>query len=211
MDETMALVVIEHMEEHPTRWLIAEYAVARDEAVEAGLDLVVTGVRDPAAQALLDAEGIKWRWEHSWELYDNPKSIVLDLWAERDLQPWEAATAEAFIVGGIMGDHPPRMRGILLSAMFDWASKRRLGASQMSIHTAVWAALQVRRGIGVDRLNLCEKGEFTLETPLYQVTITLPFSYPCNGEGKPIIPGRIRALLARGVLWDKETIHFRAR
>lgn len=200
----MPIIVVEHMEEYPSRWLVAEYAEAQRESVEAGFDFTVAGVRDPALQSLLSRSGVPWVWEHSWILHDSPKTIVLDLWADRDLDPSEAAGGEVFVIGGIMGDHPPRMRGALLSNRFDWAARRRLGPRQMSIHVAAWAVVRVWMGERVDELKLCDSARVSVDAGLYTVEVELPFAYPCGGDGRPRVPGRIVELLARGVLWDED-------
>lgn len=198
------MILIEHMEEYPSRWLIAEYIEALEEARRAGHELLVTGVRDPRLQSLLNRYRVPWSWEHSWELYDTPKTIVLDLWAGQDLQPDEAVAAEAFVIGGIMGDHPPRMRGYLLTSRFNWAARRRLGPKQMSIHVATWAVIQVGEGKMLGELEFCDENTLRVDTGLHEVQIELPFAYPCDDRGKPRIPERIIRLLENGVLWDEE-------
>ena len=198
------LVVVEHMEEYPTRWLLAEYSVAAKEAWSQGARFLVAGVRDGVLQALLDRRGIPWIWEHSWEAYDVPGTIVLDLWATRDLDPLEAEAASVFVVGGIMGDHPPRGRGILLTAGFDWASFRRLGPRQMSIHTTVWALLRVRSGVRVEDLPLVEGAEVEIEGPIGRYTVYLPFAYPRGPRGEAIVPEEVRRILEKGVVYDEE-------
>ena len=200
------LIIVEHMEEYPTRWLLAEYRVAAREALSRGARFLVAGVRDGVLQALLDREGIPWAWEHSWEAYDVPGTIVLDLWAPRDLDPLEATTARVFVVGGIMGDHPPRGRGRLLAMSFDWASVRRLGPLQMSIHTSVWALLQVRSGVRVEDLPLVEGAEVEVEGPLGKYTVYLPFAYPRGPRGGAVVPEEIRRVLERGVVYDEEVL-----
>ncbi len=200
------MIVVEHMEEEPTRWLVAEYIEARDAALDAGLGFLVAGVRDPRLQSILSREGVDWSWEHSWELCDKPGTIVLDMWAERDLQPWEAEAADCIVVGGIMGDHPPRGRGRLLSWMFDWSSVRRLGPWQMSIHTAVWAAIMVARGVRVEDLPLAVGAEIEVEAGFGTVRVELPFAYPKGPDGRPVVPERIRKILARGVVYDEEVL-----
>lgn len=200
----MQVVLVEHMEEYPTRWLVAEYVEAWREAERAGLEFMVTGVRDPRLQSLLSRMGVPWSWEHSWQVYDRPGTIVLDLWADRDLDPLEAEVAEAFVIGGIMGDYPPRMRGVLLTSMFDWSSRRRLGERQMSIHTAAWAVAQVIHGARVEDLPLCENAVIRMGGGLFEAEIRLPFSYPCGADGKPRVPESIARILERGVVWDEE-------
>jgi len=197
-------VLLEHMEEKPTRWLLAEYAEARDAARRAGMELVVTGAGDPVLQALLDREGIPWIPAHAWEVADRPGTIVLDMWAQQDLEPLEAGAACCFVVGGIMGDYPPRMRGILLSWAFDWASTRRMGREQMTIHTAVWAVGEIVSGVPVDQLPLGVGGVVEVETPLGRVEVELPYAYPLGEDGRPRVPERVARILSRGVLWDEE-------
>ncbi len=202
------IVLVEHMEEYPTRWLIAEYTEARDAVESLGGSLVVTGARDGVLQALLDREGVPWRWEHAWELCDRPGTIVLDLWAERDLEPWEAQAADCFVVGGIMGDYPPRGRGKLLAWMFDWSSARRLGSAQMSIHVAAWAAMMVRRGVRVNELPLVEGATVRVRGALGVIEIELPYAYPRGPGGEALVPERIRRVLEKGVVYDEETLLF---
>ena len=200
------LVVVEHMEEYPTRWLLAEYLVAAREAWSHGADFLVTGVRDGPLQSLLDGMGIPWAWEHAWEAFDYPGTIVLDLWAERDLDPLEAASARVFVVGGIMGDHPPRGRGRLLAMGFDWASMRRLGPRQMSIHTTVWALMRVRSGVRVEDLPLVEGAEIEVEGPLGKYSVFLPFAYPAGPDGRAVVPEEVRRVLEKGVVYDEEVL-----
>jgi len=201
-------VVVEHMEDEPTRWLVAEYAEARDEAARRGASLLVAGVRDGRLQALLEREGVPWTWDHSWELCDVPGTIVLDMWARRDLDPGEASVARCFVVGGIMGDYPPRGRGRLLAWMFDWSSVRRMGPWQMSVHTAVWAALEVRAGTPVEALPLTYGVEVEVPAGLGSVSVSLPYAYPRGRDGKPRVPQRILGLLSRGIVYDEEVFSF---
>ena len=200
-----ALVVIEHLEEYPSRWLVAEYLEAFREAARSNLQLLITGVIDPRLQAILNSLRVGWVREHSWELYDIPGTIILDMWAARDLTPVEAINANVFIIGGIMGDYPPRGRGRLLSSHFDWASIRRLGDRQMSIHTSTWALARIRDGVDVSQLPLCsEDASIVLDNGLMEFEVRLPFAYPCDIHGRPRVPQRILELLSRGVVWEEE-------
>lgn len=198
------VIIIEHMEEYPTRWLLEEYTVSHLEAERVGFHLVVAGVRDPRLQALLTRRRIAWVEEHSWEAVDRPGTIVLDMWAQKDLEPEEASAACCFVVGGIMGDHPPRRRGLQLSWRFDWASTRRMGQAQMTIHTAVWAVTAISRGTRVEDLPIGVGGTVEVETAMGTLTVELPYAYPIGEDGKPRVPERIARLLARGVVWDEE-------
>jgi len=199
------LIVVEHMEEYPTRWLIEEYSIAMNEAYKSGTLFLIAGVKDPSLASILARRKIPWTREHSWDLYDLPGTIVLDMWASRNLDPHEAESARIFVIGGIMGDYPPRGRGRLLSCHYDWSSIRKIGDKQMSIHTTVWALGQIMRGTPAGKLPLCdEQASFELDLGFSTVEITLPFAYPCDKNGRPNIPEKIRRILARGIIWDEE-------
>lgn len=195
-------ILVEHMEEEPTRWLLAEYVEAYEEARRRGVPLAVSGVEDPRLAALLSRRGIPWTRLHSWELPCPGPAIVLDLWAEETLKPWEARAAGCHVIGGIMGDHPPRGRGRLLSLRHTGAISRNLGRAQLSIHTAVWAVLEVMGGAKVSSLPLAGPGKVSIRTPLGSVEVELPYAYPAR-RGRPVVPERIRRVLERGVFWDE--------
>ncbi len=199
------IIVIEHQEEHPTRWLLAEYEESYREAERSGLKLLISNVRDPRLQSLLSSKGIPWIWEHSWQVFDIPGTIVLDMWAPRDLTPEEALVGRVFIIGGIMGDHPPRGRGRHLSWSFDWSSKRKIGDIQMSINTTAWALARIIEGYSIEELPLCSQGaNVKISSGLMSFEIYLPYAYPCDESGKPLIPRRIMEILSRGVVWEEE-------
>ncbi len=197
------LIVVEHMEELPTRWLLSEYEEAYEEAEKHGLQLIIAGVREESLQALLWRRGIPFTHRSSWELQCRPPVIVLDLRAEKRLEPWEASSSTCLIVGGIMGDYPPRGRGRLLLMRHPGAVARNLGPEQMSIHTAVWAASEVATGRRVTELRLAGPGRFSIRSLLGEIEVELPFAYPADEDGRPIVPGRVKKVLERGVLWDE--------
>lgn len=198
----MALILIEHMEEMVTRWVLEEYLEARRVAEARGHRLVVAGVENPLHMAILESRGLEaWR-THSWEACDTPKTIVLDMWTSKDLQPWEARVAECFVVGGIMGDHPPRRRGLMLTRNFTWAAVRRLGEGQLSVDGAVKVLVEVASGRRLEEIAFIDSPTLEVETPLGTVEVTLPFRYPARG-GRPWISGGLARLLASGLEWDE--------
>ncbi len=197
----MVLVLIEHME-RASRWVQEEYLEAARIAYDAGWSLMVTGVVDPVDQAVLASRGLRVTPTHSWEVCDTPKTIVLDLWASKDLEPWEARVAECFVVGGIMGDHPPRRRGLILSAMFDWAARRRLGEGQLSVDGTIKVLTMVWRGLRLEEIHFIDSPSLEVETSMGSVEVTLPFRYPLK-DGRPWISPGLARLLASGLEWDE--------
>ncbi|MEB3774594.1 MAG: hypothetical protein GSR86_06700 [Desulfurococcales archaeon] len=196
------LILIEHMEDRVSRWVLEEYLESSRVAEGAGMELIVTGVSSDYDYAVLSSRGVNVSREHSWELCDDPKTIVLDLWASRDLSPHEAMAGECFVIGGIMGDHPPRGRGRLLTMHFDWAAFRRLGPRQLSVDGAVKVLTMLRGGVSLDRIEFVESPTFRIDTGLGSVEVLLPFSYPVR-DGKPWISSGLLRLLARGLEWDE--------
>ena len=195
------MVLIEHME-RASRWVQEEYLEAARVAYNLGWSLMVTGVIDPVDQAILASRGLKVTPIHAWEICDTPKTIVLDLWARRDLEPWEAKVAECFVVGGIMGDYPPRRRGLILSAMFDWAARRRLGEGQLSVDGTVKVLTMVWSGLRLGEIRFTDSPSMEVNTPMGSIVVTLPFRYPLKDEKPWISPGLAR-LLASGLAWDE--------
>ncbi len=197
------IIIIEHLEERPTRWLIAEYIEAYQLARNEGIPLVITRVVDPVLKSLLDKESIPNTPVRARELGCPPPVIVLDLRARKPLEPWDANTASCIIIGGIMGDYPPKARGFLLVHDFPEATTRHLGPGQMSIHTATWATLMVRKGVRVEDLPVGSSPIISVESPYGILEIELPFYYPLGPDGKPKVPKRIRQLLKKGIMWDE--------
>ncbi len=200
------IIVIEHMEPFMSRWILEEYKEAMNIASKSGLTMSITGVRDPVAEALLKRNNIPYTSIHSWEVCDRPGAIVLDLWADRDLKTWEASNASCFIIGGIMGDNPPRGRGVILRSMFDWASIRRLGPLQLSVDTTVRVISKILEGYEITDIKMSNSVRLIVKTPLGDVEVSLPFAYILDERGNPLVSKGITELLSRGIMWDEETL-----
>ncbi|MEB3766077.1 MAG: hypothetical protein GSR77_07950 [Desulfurococcales archaeon] len=198
------LIVIEHLESKPTRWLIAEYIESYEVARENGLDLVISRVHDPVLASLLDKNDIPYTYVSAREIGCSSPSIIMDLRAPRPLEPWESRVATCIVIGGIMGDYPPKARGLLLVHDLPGFSVRNLGPGQMSIHTATWAVAQVYSGKRVRDLKVGGPAVLWLESPFGEYSVELPFVYPLGRDGSPIVPKRVRDLLESGIMWDEE-------
>jgi len=137
---------------------------------------------------------------------DPRRTLVLDPRAERVLEPGEAAEAEAIVVGGILGDHPPRGRtwSLLTRRLLRLgAEARSLGPEQMSIDGAVYTALQIAAGRRLEELEFIDSPSFEVETPDGFVwTVTLPFRYPAV-DGKPLVSPKLLRLLRGGLGFEE--------
>ena len=196
------LILIEHLEGRVSRWVLEEYLESSRVALDYGLSLIVTGVRDAVDYSRLSVYGLNVSGRHAWEICDLPGSIVLDLWASKDLDPVEVYSARCFIIGGIMGDQPPRGRGLLLTRNFDWASFRRLGSRQLSVDGVVKVLALMSEGRGLDDIKFIDNPVFEVDTGYGVVEVELPFTYPVRG-GRPWVSGGLVRLLSRGILWEE--------
>ncbi len=199
------LVVVEYLEEKPTRWLVAELVEAWNALSSVGARFLVTNAFDPRLQAMLAREGVPYTVESVSRLGCVEPRIILDLRAPRRLEPWEARAASCLVIGGIMGDYPPRGRGLLLKTLLPGASERNLGEGQMSIHSTAWVLARLLEGVSLDEIRFVTPGVIEVETPIGLSRIELPFYYPDpDGSGRGLIPERVRREIVRGSTWDEE-------
>lgn len=202
------LIVIEHLEDHFSRWLRAEY---RHAAEMAGDRLYVTnagcfcseisrvvGREHCFRESILELQGV---------LYTRPERvIVLDPRAGEELSPGTASGAEALVVGGILGDHPPRGRtweALTRRALEAGMRAAHLGEGQLSIDGAVYVALQVAEGRRVSELSFVDG--LSVEVDLgdgFVREVVLPFRYPVVG-GKPLVSGEVLELLRSGLGYEE--------
>lgn len=194
----MKIIIIENLEEVPGRWIAEEYAEAHRVARERGHKLIVSGRIPEALEAMIRREGVEIG---DGRAYNRPDAILLDLWAPRRLEPWEAQAANAFIVGGILGDHPPRGRTALIYDLYPYAARRNLGREQLSVDGAVKVLLEVLSGKSLDEIELVVRPTFKVRT-LMEIEITLPFAYPLK-DGKVWISEKLLRMLERGLTWEE--------
>ncbi|HLC31782.1 MAG TPA: SAM-dependent methyltransferase [Candidatus Nanoarchaeia archaeon] len=111
-------------------------------------------------------------------------ACILDPEAPQTLSPEEAKQFEYFILGGILGDHPPRKRTTPeLTQFLPNAKARNIGKEQLSTDNAVFVTHQILSGIPLSKM----KFQQSLEIPINKIESTiLPYAYPLI-NGKPRI------------------------
>lgn len=197
--------MVELLEEAPSRWLLEELWESYLFAGERGFRLVVAGASNPVLYAAVRAMGVPVSMERGFR-FNKPGCILLDLWSRRNLEPEEAAHATYMIVGGIMGDHPPRGRTYLLSSqVYTACARRNLGPEQLSIDGAVKTAILVAEGYSLGEIEFARGLEIELESPIKGVTasVSLPYAYPKIG-GRVLVSQRLLHLLSRGIVYEEE-------
>ncbi|MEM0217833.1 MAG: SAM-dependent methyltransferase [Candidatus Nezhaarchaeales archaeon] len=172
------LFVVEHLEPRLSKWVLIEYEHA---SLIVGKDnLAFTNVKK--GFKTLEKLGKVYR-ESATELFDNERVIVLDPKADKLLEPSDFDNVESVVVGGILGDHPPRGRTFaLITSKMRRARARSLGNRQFSIDGAIYMALKVAQGVKLSDIPVAD----SLTLKCGNLEIYLPFSYPLV-NGKPVI------------------------
>jgi ribosome biogenesis SPOUT family RNA methylase Rps3 len=169
-----AAIVVEHLEPVLSPWVFLEYKHAA--SLVGGL--LVTNVKDERERACLVpfAEAVE---ESIGELAGSEEILVLDPQAGEALSPEDFHRFKYVVVGGIMGDFPPRGRTRKLLTEKLGASARTLGSCQLSVDGAVYVAWRVARGEPLERLRVALG--LTLKRGFLEVK--LPYCYPVGEEG----------------------------
>lgn len=109
---------------------------------------------------------------------------VLDPDAKKTLTTKEAKSFNYFIIGGILGDYPPKKRTkVELTNKLKNAQARNLGKKQFSTDNAVYVLKHIIKGKNLKDMNFQNK----LTIPINKIeSIDLPYYYPLI-KGKPRI------------------------
>jgi ribosome biogenesis SPOUT family RNA methylase Rps3 len=196
------LVTIEHLEPVLGRWIWLEYKhVSKLVGKE---NLLFTNIRDKK-------EAIKLRELGNVSLKSVVDSkepfkgtqIILDPQSPLPLLPEDFTSDTRLILGGILGDYPPRGRTRLaLTEKLPRLVGRNLGPNQFSIDGAVYVALNVASGKSITDIPTLLGPEISISKK--HVTI-LPFAYPLV-RGKPLMAPGLRRYLRREVFQDEEVL-----
>ena len=195
-------IVIEHLEPKLSRWLLIEYK--HSSKIAGKENLIFTNVKDEKTYSILSKYGTVYR-ESIIELEDKFSDlIVLDPKAKVELKPHEISSNTVIIVGGILGDHPPRGRTwTLLTSKLRRAKPRNIGKHQFSIDGAVYVALKVSEGLELNRIPVIVGYKVRLSIlPGVIHEIELPYAYPLV-KGKPLISDELIDYLKRGIVFDE--------
>lgn len=140
-------MIIEHLEPRLSRWLLLEYehATKYDR-------IVFTNVKNQSDLKMLRRLNASARDKSVADLVRNgelvrSQLVVLDPAAKKLLTKDDAERFSHIIVGGILGDYPPRGRTKeLLTSKLKGVETRNIGKLQFSIDGAVVVADAIRRG-----------------------------------------------------------------
>jgi Uncharacterized conserved protein len=144
-----AVIVIEHLEPTLSPWAYLEYKHA---ASMVG-NLLVTNVKDKRERACLEpfARAVP---ESVGEIAERREILVLDPQARIPLSPEDFKQFRYVVVGGIMGDFPPKGRTRKLLTEKLGVEARTLGTCQFSVDGAVYVAYRVAEGEPLERVKI---------------------------------------------------------
>ncbi len=193
----MRYVVIDNWESCPTPWLLSEYAYVAELFGEA---VVITNVRDERMLRALDkvARATELSLRELLEVEGIPQErvVVLDPSAGEKLSPEDVRRADVVVIGGIMGDHPPKGRTReLISARNPNAVLRSLGKEQLTIAGSAYVLKRVSEGCDVGDIDLRFGLTIELKVLNADVIVYLPYVFPYE-RGRPILPRRYLEVVA---------------
>lgn len=191
--------IIEICEPLISRWMLLELEHAS--LIVGKSKLAFTNVKEEYAE-LLSKYG-KVIKKSIIEIEDLHKElIILDPKAEHFLEPEEAKTS-LLLIGGIMGDHPPKGRTYeLLTSRLKNCKARNLGKYQLSIDGAVYVAFQISKGKRLDEIKLKRNMKIKIDS-FHE--IILPYAYP-TVKGKPLFYEKLIEYLKYGIEEDEEEL-----
>lgn len=201
----MVMIVIEHLENTLGEWILIEYANAARIIGEEKL-LVTRLCPPPEVEEAFSSYLGKFRWtcKRVDKLYSVDRLIVLDPQASHPLKPSDTSMADAVVIGGILGDHPPRGRTReLLTRRLAKAAVRNIGEGQYSIDGAAYVAHRIlNEGVPLERIEYVDGMTLYKQVGGIYHEINLPYRYPLV-DGKPLISERLLKYLGGKISYDE--------
>lgn len=181
--------IIEHLEQEIGKWLLYEYMHASE--IVGKNRLIFTNVKNKSDKAKLSTFGTV-KEKSAAEIFSPEKAIILDPKAKLQLKPEDFVGKDVVIIGGILGDHPPKGRtSKFLTKRFPKATARNIGKAQFSIDGAIYVAKIVSEGTPLEKIPV-KKG---LSLRLNECAeVYLPYAYPLK-DGEPVISQKLVAYL----------------
>ncbi|MEM1541550.1 MAG: RNA methyltransferase [Ignisphaera sp.] len=181
------LVVVEHLEPCLNRWILAEYEFV---AKIYGSRVIFTNIKNKEHYRILSRYAKVYNISITDMLKDCDHVIVLDPEADKELEPEELASIEYVILGGIMGNHPPRKRTKLyITNRLPHSRARNLGKLQYTISGATYVLRQIELGKKVRDIKFI----YGLNVKKIlgnnvEVDIHLPYAFPLDEYGNIVLP-----------------------
>ena len=201
-----ALFVIEHLEDEVGKWVLLEYEnVARIVGKE---NLIITNIRNCGELGKI-AKCVNKDVTSFLRKHEQDNIVVLDPKADKVLEPWDFIDNKLniIIIGGILGDHPPKGRTwkLLTTKILEKGFNvkvRNLGKEQLTIDGAAYVAYLIFKGKRLSEIPFQEGLRIVRKIGLIEHEIILPYKYPVL-DGKPLVNPKLIEYLVKGIVVDE--------
>jgi ribosome biogenesis SPOUT family RNA methylase Rps3 len=191
--------IIEVCEPFISNWLLLEI---KHSSIIVGKDkLLITNVKENYVQYLSKYGNVS-----SSSIIDlkdlHDKIIILDPLADLTLTPEEASN-HMLVIGGILGDDPPRGRTFkYITSKLPNCKARNLGKKQFSIDGAIYVAKLINEGKKLEEIPIMEN--LVIKVDEFH-EIILPYVYPLVNN-KPLISDELIEYLKYYIEEDEEML-----
>jgi ribosome biogenesis SPOUT family RNA methylase Rps3 len=128
---------------------------------------------------------------------DNDKTCVLDPAAKDVLSPKDNGFFEYIILGGILGDDPPKTR-TQDEIRLDKSARRHLGKDQFPTDNAAFVCREILAGTPIEEMEFTKDLEIEIEEG---ESIVLPFKYVMI-DGQPLVSKEVIEILKKEYGFD---------
>lgn len=176
-----------------------------------GGSTVFTNVRNPMARDILRGLGAEAIEKSVADLAAEGllgRVLVLDPRAESSLKPEDLKKVDTVVIGGIMGEHPPRGRTYseITSKLRQACLVRNLGRLQLTIAGAAYVLSRIAGGALLEELDIRFGLKLSVKTGNYEVSVELPYAFPYE-NGTPVMPeDYIEIVTRRSIVFEARSI-----
>ncbi len=198
------LLIIDNWEESLSPWLLSEYSFVANLFKDS---LVFTNVTNEKMLQTLNtlAKATPKNVREFLMISGIPvsKVIILDPAADEELSPEDLVRTEAVVIGGIMGDHPPKKRTYeLITSKLPEAAARNLGKEQLTIAGAAYVLKKISEGLRLRDLDIRFGLTIKLNILNSDLEIFLPYAFPYE-KGEPVLPKEyLRVVAMRSLYYE---------
>jgi len=180
-------VIIEHLEPCISPWLLSEY---RYVAKLFSGRVIFTNVTNANDAKKIKELGVIYSecFTYVVNTLGLRNLVILDPQAVDTLTHQDLIDADAVVIGGIMGDHPPQGRTKkLISSKALYAKTRNLGPKQLTIAGAAYVLKRVEEGVSVNELDIRFGLKISTKVSGIELAVELPYAFPYE-NGAPVLP-----------------------
>jgi len=185
-------VIIPHLEPCLSPWILSEYRFVVN-LFKGLVGVVFTNVfreTDLIKLKKLTDDAYRFDFNEFIAINNLERIVVLDPQARKSLTKLDVELADAVIIGGIMGDNPPRGRTKKLitdRVRTKEVISRNLGKKQLTIAGAAYVLKAIWEGKSLNEIKIMNGLSIDIELNDVKLTIELPYAFPVV-NGKPVIP-----------------------